>query len=404
MKATKGMSRVVVALALLLAGTPGPAAASNEHWCLGKRATIVGTSESDRPLLGTSGPDVIVGRGGGDLIRGRGGNDRICGGSGFDTIHGGRGRDRITDFFYGGDTSRAYGGPGNDVMKGRRGVDLRGDGGNDRLVGYHELAGGAGDDVLIAAEGSDPVFVGDAGDDILDARRAHRSSGSLTYEEVDHAVRINLMERRVTWAGHDRLLGRMRTTTGTDFNDVIIGDDMGQLILGGAGDDHIRAHGGHDFVAGQVGSDEIFAGPGDDDVLNDPSGEPDPHGEDQFHGGVGDDHLSGEEADDRLWGDSGNDTLVGGDGNDYASGGDGTDDCDTEQQAGCELLEGFLEGTEKPTGSVRDDRLAGRVVFHRSANRMRPLLALVPGPSTLLNYARSSRRRCQAGCAPTRRP
>jgi hypothetical protein len=73
--------------------------------CLGKAATIVGTSGND-VLIGTSRPDVIHGLGGNDIIFGKGGNDTICGGKGDDHIFGGRGRDTC------------YGGSGTNTIKG----------------------------------------------------------------------------------------------------------------------------------------------------------------------------------------------------------------------------------------------------------------------------------------------
>lgn len=69
--------------------------ASHER-CLGRGATIVGSSRSEK-LLGTNGADVIVGLAGRDRIFGRGGNDVICGGRGTDLLHGGRGRNQIAE-------------------------------------------------------------------------------------------------------------------------------------------------------------------------------------------------------------------------------------------------------------------------------------------------------------------
>ena len=98
--------------------------------CAGKRATIVGTSRSER-LIGTPRADVIVAGAGNDVVRGRGGNDIVCGGTGRDTIDGHAGNDR------------AYGGDGADVIRGGDGADL--------------LVGGAGRDLLSGGPGRDVV-------------------------------------------------------------------------------------------------------------------------------------------------------------------------------------------------------------------------------------------------------
>lgn len=69
--------------------------ASHER-CLGRGATIVGTSRSEK-LVGTNQADVIVALAGHDRILGRGGNDVICGGKGRDVIRGGGGRNQIAE-------------------------------------------------------------------------------------------------------------------------------------------------------------------------------------------------------------------------------------------------------------------------------------------------------------------
>ena len=90
--------------------------------CMGKRATIVGTTKAD-VIRGTSRRDVIVALGGNDSIRGLGGNDIVCGGSGNDLISGGAGRDTLRgeagrDRLWGnGGRDRLIGGPGRDVTR-----------------------------------------------------------------------------------------------------------------------------------------------------------------------------------------------------------------------------------------------------------------------------------------------
>ncbi|MBA3630078.1 MAG: hypothetical protein H0W55_10480 [Actinobacteria bacterium] len=64
------------------------------YFCLGKRATKVGTA-ADNTIYGTARADVIVGLGGSDTIYGYGGNDTICGGDGDDNPSGDEGNDNM---------------------------------------------------------------------------------------------------------------------------------------------------------------------------------------------------------------------------------------------------------------------------------------------------------------------
>ena len=100
--------------------------------CNGKRATIVGSSRSDR-LKGTRRADVIVALGGNDKIAAGRGNDLICAGSGNDSIDGGSGNDRL----YGqSGKDKLGGGSGKDSLSGGDGKDnLSGGGGRDKLNG-----------------------------------------------------------------------------------------------------------------------------------------------------------------------------------------------------------------------------------------------------------------------------
>ena len=112
--------------------------------CNGLRATIVGTSASNK-LSGTGGNDVIAGLGGGDTILAASGDDTICGGTGNDTINVGAGDDYVD------------GGAGNDT--------LRGDAGSDRLfggAGADVLNGGDGNDILSGGSGAPDICRGDA--------------------------------------------------------------------------------------------------------------------------------------------------------------------------------------------------------------------------------------------------
>jgi uncharacterized delta-60 repeat protein len=126
-------------------GDPGGDPA-NRPKCGGKRATIFGTSRSDK-LRGTRRADVIAGLGGRDRLSGLGGNDRICGGKGADMISGGKGRDRL------------HGDSDNDRLSGDSDADwVSGGAGKDRLFGgsgRDRLNGGASRDTVSGGSGKD---------------------------------------------------------------------------------------------------------------------------------------------------------------------------------------------------------------------------------------------------------
>ena len=93
-----------------------------DAWCGARRATIVGTPESDA-IVGTDGSDVISAGAGDDFVAGGAGDDVICGGDGADVIDGGSGRDRV------------FGGGDDDLLSGVRFSMLVGGEGRDSCSG-----------------------------------------------------------------------------------------------------------------------------------------------------------------------------------------------------------------------------------------------------------------------------
>lgn len=85
---------VAGALSVAVVFMPLSAPAQAAPFCLGKPATIVGTSGSDT-IHGTNYSDVIASLGGGDYVHALGGNDLVCGGDGNDVIFDGYGSDDI---------------------------------------------------------------------------------------------------------------------------------------------------------------------------------------------------------------------------------------------------------------------------------------------------------------------
>jgi len=386
---------VIAATASLLSTAAQPGSAAVARYCLGKRATIVGTAGSDR-LHGTTRADVIVGRGGDDHIGARQGKDRVCGGRGEDTLVGGNGDDRLK------------GGPGHNSLSGRRGNDVLDGGagksdaaefrlatrgvtaslltgtasgeGADTLVGIEELWGSSfGDNLTGDASQDGNVLVGGAGDDIIDgldaADRIAGGNGSDTLDGgsgedlLDHQLRsgpgpvtVDLGAGTVTGIGSDTIVD-FESVNDTESGDTIRDDGASRtFILLAGGDDTVTAAGGNDLVEGGAGNDDLDGGTGEDflSFLNSPAGINADLGAgtstgngtdsvtgfgnvfgssyaDTIDGDGGDNLIIGREGNDILSGRVGSDVLDGGDGSDFLDGGAGNDSClNGETLANCE--------------------------------------------------------------------
>jgi Ca2+-binding RTX toxin-like protein len=139
---------VLAATALALLLSSGVALAVNK----------VGTNGPDT-LRGTSGADNLLGKGGNDILLALAGNDNLLGGPGKDIVLGGTLHRAL------GGNKNLAGGRGNDVIGGGNGSDnVVGGSGNDLMSdGTVEddhsrdiLSGGAGKDVIVAA--NSPAF------------------------------------------------------------------------------------------------------------------------------------------------------------------------------------------------------------------------------------------------------
>ncbi|HEX6208990.1 MAG TPA: hypothetical protein VF058_11625 [Actinomycetota bacterium] len=186
-------------------------AAQAAPMCLGKRATIVGTSKGE-VIRGTKRNDVIVAKGGDDVIRGKGGHDRICAGGGDDVLIGGKGRDRL-DGGFGADMFR--GGPGRDTVS---------------YVGRTAKV-----DVVLDDVANDGYITGE---------------GDNVRTDVENAIGGD---------GPDGLVG-------SALVNVFHGGPGNDDLFGGDGNDRLFGEGGDDFILGQNGDDDrANGGPGTDD-------------------------------------------------------------------------------------------------------------------------------------------
>ena len=386
---------VIAAAASLLATAAPQVSAAPARYCLGKKATIVGTAGADR-LHGTAKADVIVGRGGDDHIGARGANDRVCGGEGNDSLVGGKGDDRIR------------GGTGLDSLSGRTGADTldggagQGDAakfrlatravtaslltgtasgeGADTLVGIEQLWGSNFGDSLTGDSSQDGnVLAGGAGDDIIDgldaADRIAGGNGSDTLDGgsgedlLDHQllsgpgpVTVDFGAGTVTGMGSDTIVD-FEGANDTASDDTILDDDASRtFILLAGGNDTVTAAGGNDLVEGGPGNDDLDGGAGEDflSFLNSAVGVDADLGAgtstgngtdsitgfgnvfgssfaDTIDGDGGDNLIIGRAGDDFLSGLVGSDFLDGGDGIDNLDGGPGNDSClNGETLANCE--------------------------------------------------------------------
>ncbi len=299
-------------------------------------------SNFDDELIGNTQANFLWGKNGNDKLDGGIGNDDLDGGAGNDVLNGGAG----DDWF--------WGGLGNDVLNGGAGYDtsnyegankglkidltikgkqntlgagfdilrnierIAGSKFNDELIGNaaaNILWGADGDDKLDGGAGADELY-GDAGNDVLDGSTGDDwfwgGSGNdvldggagndvANYEYATREVQIDLTitrKQNTLGSGWDTLRN-IEHVSGSNFDDVLIGNAAANHIWGKFGDDDLNGNAGDDNLNGEAGND----------VLD---------------GSVGNDVLYGSDGSDILIGGAGNDKLDGGDGLDVASYNDAT--------------------------------------------------------------------------------
>lgn len=215
--------------------------------------------------------DLLIGDDSVNILRGDDGDDIIIGGAtngagnSDDLLIGGEGNDLIYGF-------RPDGEPGPDTPT-ATGPDQRnrmdGGPGDDILIGgtgfntFNTMNGGEGNDRLIGGSGSD-FLTGGPGADYLDAGVGGRQNVAR-YFQSDAAVQINLALGTVA-GGHAEgdVLVNVTDLTGSAFDDVLIGDERRNLMSGSGGDDYIEGGGGFDDLRGDDGDDTLVGGTGDD--------------------------------------------------------------------------------------------------------------------------------------------
>jgi len=285
-----------------------------------------------------------VGNAGDNTIEGGSGDDVLIGGAGDDVLDGGVGIDAA-------DYSAASGRVTASLFDGAASGD--GDGGVDILIDIENLIGSAFDDNLEGDDLANALHGGD-GDDVLSGRggndvlRGGAGLDTADYSAAAAGVRVKLSVGTTSNdgdGGADQLID-IENLTGSDFNDVLIGDGGANVLTGGLGADYLIGLAGNDTLVGGAGaSNQLQGGLGDDlyivtanDTLVEFAGE----GIDtvqttrtsytlrdnlenlQFTG-AGDFIGTGNAENNTLTGGGGNDVLTGGLGDDTLNGGLGDD-------------------------------------------------------------------------------
>jgi Ca2+-binding RTX toxin-like protein len=369
---------------------------------------VLGSAYDDW-LVGDNTGNVLEGGAGDDILDGAGGADEMRGGDGFDQVtyrdNTPNGQGVTVDLS---DNSRNAGAAAGDVLTGiesvqgteaadtlvgivradGQGVELLGEGGNDRLVGRagndslaggrgnDTLDGGAGGDRMKGGSGNDTYWIDSASDQVVEAADGGIDTAIVALDfRMDALANVEILKladgtaatRATGGAGSDHLIGNTGfnildggagadTLEGSAGSDVFLVDDAGDVVVeaAGGGTDSVQASVSYRLAAdvevefltalgtasialtgnafantltGNAGSNALDAGAGSDKLIG-------MAGNDQLSGGAGNDILDGGldldflsagVGDDRLLGGGGNDTLWGDLGNDQLAGGDGRD-------------------------------------------------------------------------------
>lgn len=172
-------------------------------------------------------------------------------------------------------------------------------------------------------------------------------------------------------AGNVHIQDESQTTvanlTGSNLQDLLIGNDRPNRINGKQHGDCLIGHGSFDSIEGHGGADTISGDDGDDRIVghDDRDAIRAGRGNDKVRGGNGGDSLYGEDGDDKLdgnfdadtiFGGAGYDRLLGGWDDDYLAGGDG-DDCIKGGDGADQMLGD--RGADDLDGDFGMDSLAG---------------------------------------------
>lgn len=187
--------------------------------------------------------------------------------------------------FQGPTGSLAIGNSLNNTITGNaNGATLRGEGGNDTLIGGGSSVGN--EDILIGGDGNDTYILGDA--DQATTITETSTGGTDTVINTGAYVVLQRYVENLTIAE-----GNAGGGEGNGLANLIKGSNLGNRLLGMDGADTIYGNGGNDEIDGGAGDDTLFGGDGDD----------------QVRGGSGNDAIDGGVGADTMIGGAGNDTY-----------------------------------------------------------------------------------------------
>jgi len=282
---------------------------------------------------------VAYGGAGNDYIKGGGGQNELWGHGNAPSIPG---SDPASD-----DSSADYilGGTGYNILRGQKG--------NDTL--FSQMDGSTTDanyDIMRGDDGNDTFYVngkgtgiayafGGAGNDTVRPQNTNQKAyfyGDAGYDTVDFGdfgqsvyAKINTSAfsgpRNNTAARKQVIVNNFEVIKATNFDDYLSGSDGANTLFGVGGKDKIYGNGGADLLFGGAQDDEIFGGNGNDSLFGE-AGNDTLSGEndnDLVSGGNGLDAIYGGANNDTLYGDNDSDAIYGGTGSDVLTGGAGAD-------------------------------------------------------------------------------
>ncbi len=396
---------------------------------------IIGFDGTDH-LYGGDQNDDVYGGADDDLLDGGGGHDELYGGSGNDTIYGGAGSDTLIggdgdDALYSGDgIDDLDGGDGNDTLYADRedfqsdlsfSGDLDGGDGHDLLslrfvaegpanasgfeiamVDFQDFEAVEGSDFNDTLQSRDTDVAGGAGDDLIISNGGGQNLqggdgfDEVTYRSSTTGVSVALDSGQLGWATNGRggnadgdLISGIESVDGSNFVDVLYGDGYNNSLrgrqendslFGGEGADTLLGNQGDDLLEGGAGADTLDGGGGNDTAtyrdskagvyvhLNSPT--QGGHGlrgdaafdklinienligsyhDDHLRADDGDNRLEGSFGDDTLEGFAGDDTLIGAQGDDTLTGGKGADVFvfNADYHTGNDTITDFEEGVDR---------------------------------------------------------
>jgi serralysin len=213
---------------------------------------------------------------------------------------------------------------------------------NDPRALIENAIGGAGDDRFIGNQAVN-VLQGRGGNDrFLADPSADTLDGGLGIDSVDLSllasravINLSITGPQNTQAGGLDTLISIENITGSDHNDVLVGNALDNVLAGGAGNDVIEGRGGNDTLLGGEGTDTAEYRTAASGVVvsllmtdaqhTEGAGLDTLSGFENLTGSAFDDVLTGEAGNNVLAGLAGNDILQGGPGIDRLDGGEGMD-------------------------------------------------------------------------------